>query len=246
MKGRYVMKIQGSIALVTGSNRGLGKALVSALLEAGAAKVYAAARDVNTVTSSDPRVVPLALDTSKPEEIAAAVRAAGDVTLLVNNAGVSTSANVLTASQAAMETDFRTNVFGTLAVVKGFLPVLERAAARGGATIVNVLSLASLGSFPALGGYSASKAASHSITQALRPELRGKHIEVLAAFPGPIDTDMVKDLPIPKTSPADVASAVLVGVARGEEDIFPDPMAQQMGALFGKSPKEYERAFASM
>jgi NAD(P)-dependent dehydrogenase (short-subunit alcohol dehydrogenase family) len=124
-------------------------------LEAGAAKVYAAARDVSKVTSDDPRVVPLALDTSKPEQIAAAARAAGDVTLLVNNAGVSASANVLTASQAAMETDFRTNVFGTLAVIKGFLPVLERAAAHGGATIVNVLSLASLGSFPALGGYSA-------------------------------------------------------------------------------------------
>jgi NAD(P)-dependent dehydrogenase (short-subunit alcohol dehydrogenase family) len=174
------MKIEGSTALVTGSNRGLGKALVSALLEAGATRVYAAARDVSKVTLSDPRVVPLALDTS------------------------------------------------------------------GGATIVNVLSLASLGSFPALGGYSASKAASYSVTQALRPELRRKHIEILAAFPGPIDTDMVKDLPIPKASPAEVASAVLAGVARGEEDIFPDPMARQMGALWSKSPKEYERALASM
>lgn len=244
MKGRCDMNIQGSVALVTGSNRGLGKALVFALLEAGAAKVYAAARDVSQVSSSDPRVVPIALDTSKPEQIAAAARAAGDVTLLINNAGISASANVLTASRSAMETDFGTNVFGTLAVVKGFLPVLERAPA--GATIVNILSLASLGSFPALGGYSASKAASYSITQALRPELRGKHIEILAAFPGPIDTDMVKDLPIPKISPADVATAVLAGVARGEEDTFPDPMAQQMGALWGKSPKEYERAFASM
>jgi NAD(P)-dependent dehydrogenase (short-subunit alcohol dehydrogenase family) len=246
MKGRFVMKIQGSVALVTGANRGLGKALVSALVEAGAAKVYGAARDVSKVTSSDPRVVPLVLDTSKPEQIATAARTAGDVTLLINNAGVSTSANVLTASQAAMEADFLTNVFGTLAVVRSFLPVLERAAAHGGATIVNVLSLASLASFPALGGYSASKAASYSVTQALRPELRGKHIEILAAFPGPIDTDMVKDLPIPKASPADVASAVLAGVARGDEDIFPDPTAQQMGALFRASPKQYERALASM
>src|SRR5580704_8940738 len=171
MKGRYVMKIQGSVALVTGSNRGLGKALVSALLEAGAAKVYAAARDASKVTSSDPRVVPLALDTSKPEQIAAAARVAGDVTLLVNNAGVASAANVLTTSQAALDADFGTNVYGTLAVIRRFLPVLE--SARGGATIVNVLSLASLGSFPALGGYSASKAASYSITQALRPELRG-------------------------------------------------------------------------
>jgi NAD(P)-dependent dehydrogenase (short-subunit alcohol dehydrogenase family) len=244
MKGRLAMKIQGSIALVTGSNRGLGKALVSALLEAGVTKVYAAARDVRKLASDDPRVVPLALDTSKPEQIAAAAQAAWDVTLLVNNAGVSASAEVLTASQAALDTDFRTNVFGTLAVIKAFLPVLERA--PGGATIVNVLSLVSLGSFPALGGYSASKAAAYSITQSLRPALRGKHIEILAALPGPVDTEMVKDLPIPKASPADVARGVLAGVERGEEEIFPDPMAQQMGALWNKSHKEYERAFASL
>ena len=237
------MKIEGSVALVTGSNRGLGKALVSALLEAGAAKVYAGARDVSTVSSDDPRVVPLALDTSKLEQIAAAAIAAGDVTLLVNNAGVASSANVLTASQAAMETDFRTNVYGTLAVIKGFLPVLERA--RGGATIVNVLSLVSLGSLPALGGYSASKAAAYSITQSLRPELKSRDIQILAVLPGPIDTDMVRDLPMPKASPGEVARAVLAGIERGEEDIFPDPMAQQMGALWNKSHKEYERAFGA-
>lgn len=237
------MKIQGSVALITGSNRGLGKALVSALLEAGAVKVYAAARDPRKVASDDPRVIPLTLDTSKSEQIAAAARAAGDVTLLLNNAGVASATNVLTTSRAALDTDFGTNVYGTLAVIKAFVPVLERA--RGGATIVNVLSLASLGSFPALGGYSASKAAAYSITQALRAELKGKRIEVLAALPGPIDTDMVKDLPMPKTSPTDVAKGLLAGVERGEEDIFPDPMAVQMGALWNKSHKEYERAFAS-
>jgi NAD(P)-dependent dehydrogenase (short-subunit alcohol dehydrogenase family) len=238
-----VMEIKGSVALVTGANRGLGKALVSALLEAGAVKVYAAARDVAQVATDDRRVVPVGLDTSKPEQIAAAARAAGDVTLLVNNAGVSASANVLTATQAALDTDFRTNVFGTLAVIKGFLRVLERA--RRGATIVTVLSLVSLGSFPVLGGYSASKAAAYSITQSLRPALRGKNIEILAVLPGPIDTDMTRDLSMPKASPADVARGVLAGVERGEEDIFPDPMAQQMGALWNKSHKEYERAFAS-
>jgi short-subunit dehydrogenase len=198
---------------------------------------------VSKVDANDPRVVPLALDTSKPEQIAAAAKVAGDVTLLVNNAGVASSANVLTTTQAAMDTDFRTNVYGTLAVIKAFVPVLERA--RGGATIVNVLSLASLASVPTMGGYSASKAAAYSITQSLRPELKGKHIEILAALPGPIDTDMVKDLQLPKASPADVAKGVLAGVGRGEEDIFPDPMAQQMGALWSKSPKEFERAFAS-
>jgi short-subunit dehydrogenase len=156
---------------------------------------------------------------------------------------VLTSYNVLTMSQAQIDVDFGTNVHGTLAVINAFLPVLERA--HGGATIVNVLSLVSLASFPALGGYSASKAAAYSITQALRPELKGKHIDILAALPGVIDTDMVKNFRMPKTSPADVAKGLLAGIERGEEDIFPDPMAQQMGALWNKSHKEYERAFAS-
>jgi NAD(P)-dependent dehydrogenase (short-subunit alcohol dehydrogenase family) len=237
------MKIEGSVALVTGANRGLGKALVSALVMAGAAKVYAAARDEGKLLVDSSRVVPLVLDSTKPEQIAAAVRRANDVTLLINNAGALTSYNVLTTSQADFEADFRTNVHGTLGVIKAFLPVLKRA--PGGATIVNVLSLTALASFPALGGYSASKAAAYSVTQALRPQLKAMHIDVLAVLPGPIDTDMVKALPMPKASPADTAKGVLAGIARGEEEIFPDPMAQEMGALWNKSHKEFERAFAS-
>jgi NAD(P)-dependent dehydrogenase (short-subunit alcohol dehydrogenase family) len=237
------MKIQGSVALVTGANRGLGKAIVSALIEAGAAKVYAAARDERQVVADGSRVVPLTLDVTKPEQIAAAVRKAGDVTLLINNAGTLHSFNVLTTSQADIDADFRVQVHGTLSVIRAFLPVLERSS--GGATIVNVLSLTSLASFPPLGGYSASKAAAYSMTQALRPELKRKQIDILAVLPGPIDTDMVKDLPMPKTSPADTAKGLLAGIARGDEAIFPDPMAQQMGELWNKSHKEYERAFAS-
>ncbi|HLK92453.1 MAG TPA: SDR family oxidoreductase [Polyangia bacterium] len=236
------MKIEGSIALVTGANRGLGKALVDALVEAGAAKVYAAARDEKKVLARDPRVVPLTLDTTKPAQVAAAAKRAGDVTLLVNNAGVATSYAALTTSAADLEADFRTNVHGTLEVIRAFVPVLERAA--GGATIVNVLSLASLASIPSMGGYSASKAAAYSLSQALRPALKAKRIDILAVLAGPIDTDMVRNLQVPKTSPADTAKGVLAGIARGDEEIFPDPMAQQMSALWNKSPKEFERAFA--
>ncbi len=237
------MKIQGSVALVTGANRGLGKALVSALVEGGAAKVYAAARDERKLLADGPRVVPLTLDTTKPEQLAAAARKAGDVTLLINNAGLASSYNVLTMSPAELDADFRTNVHGTLGVIKAFLPALERA--PGGATIVNVLSLGALASVPSFGGYSASKAAAYSITLALRPELKAKSIDMLAVLPGPIDTDMVKALQLPKTSPADTAKGVLAGIERGEEEIFPDPMARQMAALWNKSPKEFERAFSS-
>ncbi len=236
------MKIEGSVALVTGANRGLGKALVDALIEAGAARVYAAARDENKVLARDPRVVPLTLDTTKAAQVAAAAKRAGDVTLLVNNAGVATSYAPLTTSAADLDADFRTNVHGTLDVIRAFVPVLERA--PGGATIVNVLSLASLASIPSMGGYSASKAAAYSLSQALRPALKAKRIDVLAVLAGPIDTDMVRNLQVPKTSPAETAKGVLAGIARGDEEIFPDPMAQQMSALWSKSPKEFERAFA--
>ena len=237
------MKLEGSVALVTGANRGLGRALVSALVEAGVAKVYAAARDEKKLSPGGSRVVPVTLDTSKPDQLVAVARRASDVTLLINNAGSLSSFNVLTTSPEMLDADFRTNVHGTLAVIKAFLPVLERA--PGGATIVNVLSLVSLGSSPSLGGYSASKAAAYSVTQALRPELKAKRIDILAALPGPIDTDMVKMLQMPKTSPVDTASGILAGIARGDEEIFPDPMARQMAALWNKSPKEYERTFAN-
>jgi NAD(P)-dependent dehydrogenase (short-subunit alcohol dehydrogenase family) len=237
------MKLEGCVALVTGANRGLGKALVAALLQAGATKIYAAARDEKQLETADSRIVPLRLDVTKPDQIAAAASQTADVTLLINNAGTFTSLNVLTASHADFEADFRVQVYGTLNVIKAFVPVLGRA--HGGATIVNVLSLSALASVPTMGGYSASKAAAYSITQALRPELKKLAIQVLAALPGPIDTDMVKDLELPKASAADVAQQLIAGIARGDEEIFPGPMAQQMGALWLKDPKAYERAFAS-
>lgn len=237
------MRIEGAVALVTGSNRGLGKAIVHALAAAGASRIYAAARDPRQVTASDHRIEPVALDVTDADQLTAAAGRARDVTLLVNNAGTLTSFDVLTATRSQMEADLRVNLFGTLGVIKAFLPVLERA--REGATILNVLSLASLASVPSMGGYAASKAAAYSVTQALRPQLAPKRISLLAALAGPIDTDMVRDIALPKTSPDDVARALLRGVERAEEEIFPDPMAEQMGALWSRSPKELERAFAS-
>jgi NAD(P)-dependent dehydrogenase (short-subunit alcohol dehydrogenase family) len=237
------MKLEGCIALVTGANRGLGKALVTALLQAGASKIYAAARDERQIETRGSRVVPLRLDVTRPEQVAAAASQAADVTLLINNAGTLSSFNVLSAPRASIEADFGVQVHGTLDVIRAFVPALEHA--PGGATIVNVLSLSSLASVPTMGGYSASKAAAYSITQALRPELKKKGIQVLAALPGPIDTDMVRNFELPKTSATDTAQQLVLGIARGDEEIFPDPMAQQMGALWRQDPKAYERALAS-
>lgn len=235
------MKIEGCVALVSGANRGLGKAIVAALVEAGAAKVYAGARDEKTIAAGNARVVPVTLDTSRPEQVAAAAAKASDVTLLVNNAGIMTAFNVLTTSAAEIDADFRTNVLGTLGVIKAFLPVLEKA---GRAAVVNVLSMGALASLPSMGGYCASKAAAYSMTLSLRPQLKAKGIDVHAALPGPIDTDMLKNVPIDKASPAEVAKGLLAGIERGDEDIFPDPTAQHMGALWEKSPRELHRAFA--
>lgn len=237
------MQIQGAVALVTGANRGLGDALVRALVEGGARRVYATARSPGAITAIDPRVVPLALDIDDAAAVAAAARRADDVTILVNNAGVLNSLDLSTTTRAQLEADFRTNVFGTLGMIEAFVPVLARAS--GGASIVNVLSLAALASVPSMAGYAASKAASYSLTQALRPSLRAKGIAVQAVLAGPIDTDMVRGLALPKASPDAVAEAVLDGILRGDEEIYPDPMARELSGLWNGNPKALERALAA-
>jgi NAD(P)-dependent dehydrogenase (short-subunit alcohol dehydrogenase family) len=241
------MKIKGSVVLVTGANRGLGKALVEKLLAAGAARVYATARNpaqLEAVVARDrARVVPLRLDTTNPEDVAAVAKSAHDVNLLVNNAGVLSSANVLTTPRARIDADFATNVFGMLEVTKALLPAIERA---GHGAIVNVLTVVSLSSMPGLGGYCASKAAAYSVTQALRGELASKGIAVHAVFPGPVDTDMSREITLPKTSADVVAQAIVDGIERGDEDILPDPMAQQVFGKWSQNPKEIERMFGAM
>lgn len=241
------MKIQGSVALVTGANRGIGRAFVEQLLADGAAKVYAGARslaDLTPVVALDPaRVVPVQLDVTREADISAAAATAGDVTLLINNAGALTSGSVLESPEDAVRRDMEVNYFGTLAVSRAFAPVLE---GNGGGALVNVLSVVSFASMPALGGYNASKAAAWSLTQSLRGELGKRGIAVFGVFPGPIDTDMAKDIPLEKTAPRVVAREVLEGLEAGAEDVFPDPMAKQVYAGWSADHKEVERQFAAM
>jgi NAD(P)-dependent dehydrogenase (short-subunit alcohol dehydrogenase family) len=161
------MEIQGTTVLVTGANRGLGRQLVAALLERGAAKVYAAARVPSA--PSEPRVAPIALELTSPDTIRAAASTASDATIVINNAGTAAFAGPLDADPAALRGEMAVNYDGTFEVVRTFVPVLER---NGGGHVVNVLSLLSLASTPPMTGYSASKAAAHSLTQALRQVLR--------------------------------------------------------------------------
>lgn len=243
------MKTKDAVLLVTGANRGLGKAIVQTALARGARKVYAGARDPSSladlVRQGEGRVVPLKVDLGDPASLAAAATSATDITLLVNNAGVLASYNVLESSREQIAQDFATNFYGVLDVTKAFLPALERAAAAGEAAIVNVLSIVSLANMPAIGGYSASKAAAFSITQALRGDLAKKGIGVHAALPGPIDTDMARGMDMKKTSPENVAQAILDGVERGLDDISPDPVADEVLATWRRDPKRLEQQFAN-
>ena len=236
------MNIKGSVALVTGANRGVGRELVSALVEAGAAKVYAAARDVSGIVGST-HVVPVALDITDAAQIAAVRAKLTDVTLLINNAGVLDFGSALEAPIAAFERNMAVNVYGSLNVTRAFAPVI---AGNGGGGVVNLLSVVALASMPGLAAYNASKAALHSLTQSFRATLKSQGIEVFGVYPGPVDTDMAAEIPFDKTSPAVVARAILKGVGEGREDIFPDPMSEQVAGVWAHDPKALERQFSAM
>lgn len=238
------MQIEDRIAFVTGSSRGLGRSLVEALLQRGARRVYAAARDpevLPTLRALDPaRVVPLQLDVVDAERVEAVAREVGEVDLVVNNAGTLASYSVLASEPTLVRRDVDVNVFGILHVARAFAPMLS---ARRGA-LANVLSVVSLASMPALAGYSASKAAAWSLTQALRAELGPRGVSVHAVFPGPIDTDMIRSFDVPKTSASEVARAILDGVVAGDADIAPDPMSRDVLATWRTDPRAIERRFA--
>ncbi|MDB5218982.1 MAG: short-chain dehydrogenase/reductase [Myxococcaceae bacterium] len=192
------------------------------------------------------RVVPLAIDITNAASLEAAAKLAPDVALLFNNAGVLASYNLLTSTKEDIAQDFSTNVFGLLAATKAFLPALQRARAKGSAALVNVLSIVSLSNMPALGAYSASKAAAFSTTQGLRADLAKLHIRVHGVFAGAIDTDMVRAMDMVKTSPADVAQAIIEGVEQDIEDILPDPMSRSLVELWRRDPKALERQLGGM
>jgi NAD(P)-dependent dehydrogenase (short-subunit alcohol dehydrogenase family) len=236
------MDLTASTPVVTGANRGLGRALVDALLERGASKVYALARNPIAVRR-DPRVVAVRFDLLDHTSIVAAAATASDATLLINNASTAAFAGPLEADLAAVRQELAVNYEGIFATVRAFTPALM---AADDGHLVNVLSLLSLASTPPMTGYSASKAAAHSLTQALRPVLAADGIAVHGVYPGGIDTDMLAGIDAPKTAPEEVANGLLDGLVADEEDIFPDPNARAMAAIWWDDPKAFERAFSGV
>ena len=218
------MQIEGSTALVTGANRGLGRRFAEELVARGA-KVYAGARNPESVDLAG--VTPIALDITDPASVAAAAAATGDVSLLINNAGSATGAGLLNGSLDDIKLELDTHFFGTLAVTRAFAPQL---AAAGGGAVLNVLSVLSWVSFPAIGAYSAAKAAEWSLTNALRQELAAQGTQVTALHVGYMDTDMARHVTAPKTDPAVVAKLALDGLASGAYEVLADEVSQQVQA----------------
>src|SRR4051794_6337839 len=233
------LAISDKAVLVTGANRGLGRALVDEALMRGAKRVYAASRQPMFV--SDERVIPLMSDVTDAAQIQGAVEQVDVLDILINNAGVSVPDDL--SDRSALEQHLAVNLYGTLDVTRAFLPLLSRSQGA----VVNVVSLGAVAAVPVLPAYSVSKAASLSVSQSLRALLAGRGVSVHAVMPGPIDTDMVRALDIPKAPPEDVARATWDGVERGEEEIFPDPMSQLVAAGWRAGvAKQLERQNAAM
>jgi NAD(P)-dependent dehydrogenase (short-subunit alcohol dehydrogenase family) len=216
------MDVTGKTALVTGANRGLGRQLAAQLRDRGA-RVYAAARDPRAVDLDG--VTPLALDITDPASVAAAAQATGDVAILVNNAGSSTGASLLTGDLADIKLELDTHFLGTLAVTRAFAPQL---AAQGSSAVLNVLSVLSWFSIPASGAYCAAKSAEWSLTNALRQELAPQGTRVTALHVGYMDTDMIRHLDVPKSDPAVIAKLAIDGLLAGDAEVIADETSRRV------------------
>jgi NAD(P)-dependent dehydrogenase (short-subunit alcohol dehydrogenase family) len=233
------MTIADRAVLVTGANRGLGRALVEEALRRGATRVYAGTRQ--PLAHPDERVTPVILDVTDAAQIRATVERIESLDALINNAGVDLHGDL--SDRVLLERHLAVNLFGTYGMTQAFLPLLTRS--RG--AIVNVLSLAAVAALPFTPTYSISKAAALSLSQSLRALLAGQGVRVHAVLAGPVDTDMTRYLDIPKASPESVASAILDGVDDGEEEIFPDPLSATMAESWRSgAAKALERQNAAL
>lgn len=238
------MNFAGKTVLVTGANRGIGLALVKALLSRPVDKIYAAVRDASKLPDfGDTRVIPLSLDITDRDQVAAASEAASDIDVLINNAGVAAFSSILDGPIELVERDMNTNYFGTLDVIRRFVPTLQ---GKTDAAIVNLVTIGAFSNFPVLGGYCASKSALFSMSQGIRTELAPKGIAVHTVNPGPIDTDMAREFPTEKADTDQTAENIVIGLENDQADIFPDAMGQQMFDVWKSDYRALERMVSDM
>ena len=241
------MNISGSVALVTGANRGIGRTLVEGLVAKGARKIYAGARDPSTLqdltTAHSDVVESIELDITDHSAVAKAAAACQDVELLINNAGINHNTSLIAVENLDnARAEMETNYFGTLAMCRSFAPVLR---SNGGGCIVNMLSVLSRVTLPLMGSLCASKAATLRLTQGVRAELTAQNTTVIGVIPGAVDTQMTKDLPPPKMPPKEVAKAVMEAIEAGTEDIYPGDMASGLSQGLTHDPKAVEKELAA-
>jgi NAD(P)-dependent dehydrogenase (short-subunit alcohol dehydrogenase family) len=229
------MQITNAVVLITGANRGIGRAFARAALELGARRVYAAARDPRSVDL--PGVLPVPLDVTDADQVARVARECGDVTLLVNNAGIATIGGFL--EDTTLESSRRqleVNFFGMLRMTQAFAPVLAR---NGGGALLNVLSVASWINRPLLGTYGASKSAAWALTNGVRHELRAQGTQVTALHMGMVDTDLTRGIDMPKSTPEAIVRAALAGLEAGDEEVLADELTRQVKLSLSSATPAY-------
>ena len=235
-----MVTISGRAVLITGANRGIGRALAVEALNRGASRVYVGTRKA-LADNSDPRVTALALDITNGAQIQQAVAKVGSLDILINNAGLAIYDDL--SNPSALQQHLAVNLFGTYAVTQAFLPALT----HSGGSIVNNLSVNALAPLPLIPAYSISKAAAFSLTQSLRAILAGRGVRVHAVLTGPVDTDMTRGLEIPKATPQFVAQGIFDGVENDDDEIFPDPMSRSLVQSWrGGAAKVLEHQYAAL
>lgn len=236
------MELKGAVALVTGANRGIGSEFVRLLRQRGVAKVYAAARDVTAIEADG--VVPVRLDVTDAGQIEAASRLAGDVQILINNAGISTGTSLLTGDEAAIRREMDTNFYGPMLMTRAFAPVLG---ANGGGAVLNVVSALSWFAVPGAGAYSASKSAAWMLTDSTRLELASQGTHVVGVHMGLVDTDMSRGMEAPKLSPADLAGQGLDAIESGAPEVLADDWSRFVKSGLMLDPQErYAQIFGAL